>query len=190
MNSKWFDRTLGITPHRRLVHIVQPPKGYYLGEKHGLVIVRGRIARPDGDKLWLYYSPDDEVAGIQTTPPDNAQYDESFFKHILPVFCDENNPFIKDAGTIGLYGGVDSRGWLGHYADSPDQKPFIGIPWPDLMENYWVSTGYSGHGVMASVSTGLGLSDRILGAVPRIEIPSVYAADRDPTLVHADGSRL
>ena len=190
LNKAWFDRSLGIVPHRRIVHVVMPPKGYYLGEKHGLVIVRGRTARPDGDRLWLYYAPDDEASGIQTTPPDNTQFDGSFFNHIQPVFCDEEKPFIREAGTIGLYGGVDSRGWLGHYADSPDQKPFIGLPWADLAENYWVSTGYSGHGVMASSAAGLGLADLILENESRIIIPSDYAADRDPTRVHADGSRL
>jgi glycine/D-amino acid oxidase-like deaminating enzyme len=181
---------LGVTPHRRIVHIVKPPPGYITD--HGLVILKKRMVRPDEDKLWLFFSPEDEKAGIQETPPSNDDFDDYFFNFLYPVLCDDRRPFIRDAGHIGLYGSTGSRGWMGHYADTPDERPLIGVPRPDKLENYAVSTGYSGHGVMSSVASALGLTHQLLGmeGEPIVNIPHMYSARRDPTLFKPDDSQL
>ncbi len=182
--------TLGITPHRRIVHVVKPPKGYMTD--HGLVILKKRMVRPDEDKIWLYFSPEEEEVGIQETQPDNSVFDDYFFEFLYPVLCDENRPFIRRAGEIGLYSGSDSRGWMGHYADTPDERPLIGAPRPDKLINFAVSTGYSGHGVMGSIASALGLTHQLLelSGSPKVIIPEIYSARRDPTIHKPDASQL
>jgi glycine/D-amino acid oxidase-like deaminating enzyme len=60
------------------------------------------------------------------------------------------------------------------------------------MENYAVSSGYSGHGVQASIAAARGLAQIILqiNDQPAVEIPSIYAADRKLTETVSDHSRL
>ena len=190
LNELAIGEYLGITPHRRIVHIVKPPEGYQ--SDHGLVIFKKRMIRPDGDKLWLFFSPEDEEAGIHEEPPDNGVFDDYFFEFLYPVLCDEKRPFIRNAGTIGLYSGVDSRGWMGHYADTQDENPLIGIPRPDKLCNYAVSIGYSGHGVMGSVAAALGLTHKILqfDGESKVKIPELYSARRDPSQTKPDDSKL
>jgi len=190
VNEWTIDERLGVTPHRRIVHIVKPPPGYITD--HGLVILKKRMVRPDEDRLWLFFSSEDEEPGIHETSPDDDVFNDYFFEFLYPVLCDENRPFIRKAGEIGLYSGADSRGWMGHYADTPDERPLIGIPRPDKLQNYAVSTGYSGHGVMGSVAAALGLSHHILELEdkPLVEIPQYYSASRDPTQYKPDDSQL
>ena len=190
LNELSIGEQLSVIPHRRIVLIVKPPPGYYTD--HGLVILKKRMIRPDGNRLWLFFSSDEEEPGIYEKPPDNDTFDDYFFEFLYPVLCDEKRPFIKNAGAIGLFSGADSRGWMGHYADTPDEKPLIGIPRPDKLQNYAVSTGYSGHGVMGSVASALGFTHRILqlDEEPVVEIPESYAADRDPHASEPDDSRL
>lgn len=190
INELALGERLGITPHRRYPLIVQPPKGY--NTDHGMVLMKNRVIRPDGDKIWLYFTPQVEKPGIETRVPDDRTYDEYFFRYIFPVFCSPERPFIRHAETLGLRGSVDARGWLGHYADTPDERPFIGLPRPGKLSNYAVSTGYSGHGVQAAIAAGLGLTHRILelDGEPSAAIPPVYTADRDLSGVRPDRSRL
>ena len=190
LNEKILDESLGIIPHRRLPIIVRPPKGYLTD--HGMVLLRQRVIRPDGDKIWLYYTPPKEKSGIEEKPPDDRVFDEYFFKYIYPVFCHSKRPFIKYAESLGLYGGTDRRGWMGHYADTPDERPLIGVPRADRLENYAVSTGFSGHGVQASIAAALGLTHEILQlkSSPIVEIPKIYIASRDFTKSIPDHSRL
>lgn len=190
LNQNVIGERLGIIPHRRLAHIVKPPEGYKTD--HGMVMLNQRVIRPDQDKIWLYFTPEEEKVGIEEQSPDNTLYDEYFYKYIYPVFCDRERPFIRNAGAIGMYSGVDARGWMGHYADTPDEKPLIGVPRPNTLENYAVSTGYSGHGVQASVAAALGLTHKILQLKgrPDVEIPEIYDASRDLTQSKPDHSRL
>jgi glycine/D-amino acid oxidase-like deaminating enzyme len=190
LNDRVLGERLGVTPHRRIVHIVKPPEGYQTD--HGLVILKKRMIRPEGNRLWLFFSAEDEEAGICDKPPDNGVFDDYFFEFLYPVLCDEKRPFVRHAGTIGLYSGADSRGWMGHYADTQDEKPLIGIPRPDRLENYAVSIGYSGHGVMGSVAAALGLTHKILqlDSEPKVRIPESYSAGRDPSQTKPDNSRL
>lgn len=190
INELVLGERLGVTPHRQIVHIVKPPKGYLAD--HGLVILEKRMIRPDGDKLWLFFSADDEEPGIHVKPLDNAVFDEYFFKFLYPVLFDEKRPFVRNAGTLGLYSGADSRGWMGHYADTQDEKPMIGIPRSDKICNYAVSIGYSGHGVMGSVAAAMGLTKKILHLDNKIEvtIPNSYSASRNPSIQKPDDSRL
>jgi hypothetical protein len=157
-----------------------------------MVIMNQRVIRPDGNKIWLYYTPPDELAGIHDEQPSDKTFDHYFFKYIYPVFCHPEEPFIWNAGQIGLYGSVDSRGWMGHYADTPDERPLIGRPEPDSIENYAVSTGYSGHGIQASIGAALGLTHQILElpGIPFPQIPDIYSAQRDLNVSMADHSRL
>jgi len=190
LNELVLGERLGITPHRRLAHIVQPPAGYHTD--HGMVLLRNRVIRPDGDKVWFYYTVEDEKPGIETAIPDHALYDTYFFKYIYPVFCYPGKSFVRNAESLGLYGSLNARGWMGHYADTPDERPFIGVPRPHKIENYAVSSGYSGHGVQASVAAARGLGHTILQLKdsPDVKIPSFYAADRDLRSAHPDHSRL
>jgi glycine/D-amino acid oxidase-like deaminating enzyme len=190
LHQKLFGESLGVTPHRRYAHIVNPPKGYQTD--HGMVLLRNRVIRPDGDKIWLYYTPEEEKPGIETRQPDARLYDTYFFKYIYPVFCDPHNPFIRSAETLGLFGSVDARGWMGHYADTPDERPLIGIPRPNHLNNYAVSTGYSGHGVQASIGAAAGLAHQILhpSGESKVIVPNIYTADRDLSLTRPDHSRL
>ena len=182
--------SLGVTPHRRYPIIVKPPSGYIAD--HGMVLLRGRVIRPDNDKIWLYFTPLHEKAGIEKQSPDDRIFDSYFFKYIYPVFCHHKRSFIRNADTLGLYGSTDRRGWLGHYADTPDQRPLIGRPRPGMLENYSVSTGYSGHGVQAAVAAALGLAHEILHLEEEcnVHIPRIYSADRDLSLSKPDHSRL
>lgn len=81
---------------------------------------------------------------------------------------------------------------MGHYADTQDEKPLIGIPRPDKLCNYAVSIGYSGHGVMGSAATALGLTHKILrlDSEPKVRILESYSASRDPSQTKPDDSRL
>ena len=81
---------------------------------------------------------------------------------------------------------------MGHYADTPDERPLIGVPRPDTLENYAVSIGYSGHGVQASIAAALGLTHDILqiSDPPVVKIPDSYSASRDLTRAKPDHSRL
>ncbi|MFC1502135.1 NAD(P)/FAD-dependent oxidoreductase [bacterium] len=190
LNELVIGERLGITPHRRLAHIVQPPAGYHTD--HGMVLLRNRVIRPEGDKIWLYYTVENEQPGIETAIPDHALYDTYFFKYIYPVFCYPGKSFIRNAESLGLYDSLNARGWMGHYADTADERPFIGVPRPDSIENYAVSSGYSGHGVQASIAAAQGLAHTILQLKdpPVVLIPSIYAADRDLTGLNPDHSRL
>lgn len=190
LNERFMGERLGVVPHRRYPLIVRPPEGYRTD--HGMVLLRQRVIRPDEDRIWLYYTPPDETPGIEDKRPDDAVFDTYFFKYIFPVFCHPERPFIKRAETLGLYGGTDRRGWLGHYADTADECPFIGRPRPDILENYAVSTGYSGHGIQASIAAALALTHEILrlDGDPCVKIPERYAADRDLTRSAPDHSRL
>ncbi|MFH1942310.1 MAG: FAD-dependent oxidoreductase [bacterium] len=190
LNQKILGERLGITPHKRYPLIVKPPQAYRTD--HGMVMLRERVIRPDGDKIWLYYTPPKEKPGIEDNQPTDRVFDEYFFEYIFPVFCHPEKSFIRRAETLGLYGSTDRRGWLGHYADTPDEKPLIGVPRPEKLKNYSVSTGYSGHGVQASVAAALGLEHKILRlkTEPIVEIPEIYAADRDLSHTAADHSRL
>lgn len=52
--------------------------------------------------------------------------------------------------------------WQGHYANSTlDHTAIIG-PWTGGMENIYVATGYSGHGIMQAPATGRGIAELIL----------------------------
>jgi glycine/D-amino acid oxidase-like deaminating enzyme len=190
LNEKVLGERLGIIPHRRLAHIVRPPPGY--NTDHGMVLLRNRVIRPDEDKIWLYYTVENEKPGIETGSPDHRLYDTYFFKYIYPVFCHSQKSFIRNADSLGLYGSLNGRGWMGHYADTVDERPLIGVPRPDRMENYAVSSGYSGHGVQASIAAARGLAQIILQIKdqPAVEIPSIYAADRNLTETGSDHSRL
>lgn len=189
LNDRILGERLGVTAHRRIPHIVMPPPGY--DTDHGMVILKNRVIRPDGEKVWLYYTPEEEVPGIQKREPDDRMYDEYFFKYVYPVFCHPKRPFIRDAQELGLFSGADKRGWLGHYADTPDERPLIGVPRPWKLSNYAVSIGYSGHGVQASVAAAVGLSHEILGiADSPVHVPGIYAADRDLGMMRPDRSRL
>ena len=190
INNTILGERLGITPHRRYPIIVKPPKNYQTD--HGMVFLRQRVIRPDGDKIWLYFTVPNEKPGIEQRQPDDRLFDEYFFKYIYAIFCHHDKPFIRNAETLGLYGSVDSRGWLGHYADTPDERPMIGLPKPDKLENYAVSTGYSGRGVQASVAAALGLTHQVLNLdePSTVKIPKIYAADRDLSLAAPDLSRF
>ena len=189
LNKKILGERLGVTAHRRIPHIVMPPPGY--DTDHGMVILKNRVIRPDDDKIWLYYTPEDEVPGIITGEPDDRMYDEYFFKYVYPVFCHPERPFIRNAEQLGLFSGADKRGWLGHYADTPDERPLIGAPRPEKLSNYAVSIGYSGHGVQASVAAAIGLSYNILGiADSPVRVPEIYSASRDLGREKPDHSRL
>jgi len=190
LNRAIMGERLGIMPHRRFPLIVKPPQGYRTD--HGMVLLKQRVIRPDGDKVWLYYTPPKEKSGIQEEPPDEHTFDEYFFKYIYSVFCHPGRPFVRSAETIGLSGSTDRRGWMGHYADTPDERPLIGVPRPDILENYAVSTGYSGHGVQASIAAALGLTHDILqlSDPPIVKIPDSYYASRDLTRAKPDHSRL
>ncbi len=60
-------------------------------------------------------------------------------------------------------------GWAGLYDTSPDDNAIIGAV-PEL-DNFYVATGYSGHGFMQSPATGLLMSEIILdGAAHTIDI--------------------
>lgn len=52
------------------------------------------------------------------------------------------------------------NGWAGFYDTSPDHNAILG-PLPEL-DNFFVATGFSGHGFMQSPATGLLLSEFIL----------------------------
>ena len=190
LNAVILGERLGIVPHRRYPLIVDPPKGY--ATDHGMVLLKQRVIRPDGDRIWLYFTPPKEKPGIEEVQPDDRVFDAYFFEYIYPVFCHPERPFIRDADAIGLYGSTAKRGWLGHYADTSDERPLIGIPRPEKLENYAVSTGYSGHGVQASVASALGLAHRILRIEdePVVDIPDIYDASRDLAGVQPDHSRL
>ena len=190
LHQELFGECLGVTSHRRYPLIVKPPRGYQTD--HGMVLLKQRVIRPDQDKIWLYFTPKFEKPGIQRDPPDDKTFDTYFFKYIYPVFCYKERPFIRNAETLGLYSGIDSRGWLGHYADTPDERPLIGVPSPDQLENYAVSTGYSGHGVQASIAAAVGLTHQILQLSDRpiVEIPEIYSASRNFSGTRPDQSRL
>ena len=81
---------------------------------------------------------------------------------------------------------------MGHYADTPDERPLIGVPRPNIIENYAISAGYSGHGIQASIAAALGLTHKILRleGKPRVDIPAIYSADRDLAKSKSDHSRL
>ena len=54
------------------------------------------------------------------------------------------------------------RVWQGHYARNTfDLNAIIG-PWISGMENVFIATGYSGHGIMQAPATGRGISELIL----------------------------
>ena len=190
LNQKILGEMLGVTPHRRFPVIVRSVERYQ--PDHGMVLLNQRVIRPDHDKLWLYFTPKLEKPGIQVTLPDDRTFDEYFFKYIFPVFCDKEKPFIRHAETLGLYSGIDSRGWMGHYADTPDERPLIGLPRPEKLKNYGVSIGFSGHGVQASIAAALGLTHKILRLEDRpiVEIPGIYSASRDLSQTRPDHSRL
>jgi sarcosine oxidase subunit beta len=101
-------------------------------------------------------------------PSDNTAEQRSFSEEVdfdaeewTAVQSVRRVPVLRQAGI--------SRGWIGHYALSPDRHAVIGA-WPEL-SGFVVCTGFSGHGFQHSPAAGMVTAELIVqGRAETIDI--------------------
>jgi sarcosine oxidase, subunit beta len=99
---------------------------------------------------------------VATDPVDDPPPDPAFPYQVLDPASPDSvarlSPFWADVWN------AQRALWLlqcGQYTMTPDRRPLIG---PTPVEGLFVSTGYSGHGVMCAIGAGRLLADLITGA--------------------------
>jgi sarcosine oxidase, subunit beta len=114
--------------------------------------------RPGLRGAYLLYTDPDEPPG---PPAEDLPTDHGFALGLLdpesPVSVARISPFWRDVWERG------SANWIlqaGQYTMTPDHRPLLG---PTPVEDLYVNTGYSGHGVMGSAAGGRIVVDTLTG---------------------------
>jgi len=117
-----------------------------------------------------WYMRREGIALLLAGPSDNAPEQRTFSEQVdfdAEEWTAEKSiqrvPVLEQAGI--------SRGWVGHYALSPDHHAIIGS-WPEL-SGFVVCTGFSGHGFQHSPAAGMVTAELI--AHGRTETIDIHA---------------
>jgi sarcosine oxidase, subunit beta len=128
--------------------------------------------RPGLRGAYLLYTDPDEPPG---PPAEDLPTDHGFALGLLdpesPVSVARISPFWRDVWERG------TANWIlqaGQYTMTPDHRPLLG---PTPVEDLYVNTGYSGHGVMGSAAGGRIVVDTLTGRLSPDQNP--FRLDRE-----------
>jgi glycine/D-amino acid oxidase-like deaminating enzyme len=128
--------------------------------------------RPGLQGAYLLYTDPDEPPG---PPAEDLPTDHGFALGLL----DPESP-VSVARVAPFWRGVWERGsanWIlqaGQYTMTPDHRPLLG---PTPVEDLYVNTGYSGHGIMGSAAGSRIAVDTLTGGLSPDQNP--FRLDRE-----------
>lgn len=137
---------LPVEPMRRFDHYVESPIDFsdypFIKDPNGLAV------RPEGPGLTA------ALVDFSTPGGWDLSIDKSWFEEVVwPALADR----VPDADRLKLV-----STWSGHYDQNRLDGQMILDRWTGNLENYYVATGFSGHGLMHAPAVGRALSELIL----------------------------
>jgi len=136
-----------VQPYRRCIYATDPFPAVHRDVPMTVDLSTGFFFRKEQDHLMFSISKADEPVGY------NMSVDWDWLETVLEVGV-QRLPVLEEANLL------PQRCWGGLYEVTPDHFPILGRH-PDL-PNYVSASGFSGHGVMHSPSTGLVMAEEIL----------------------------
>jgi len=153
--SRMLNVDLPVTPLRRQMLTTTPLPQVPLDFPFVIDFAQSLYFHREGDGLLTGMSNPNEKAGF------DQSVDEAFELINLEA-ASKRMPLLEKAGLASH--------WAGLYEVTPDAHPIIGR----VRENYFVVTGFSGHGFMHGPASGLLLSEEILdGKTRTLDISSL-----------------
>jgi sarcosine oxidase subunit beta len=143
-----------VQPIKRQAFFTEPFHGIEGHIPFVIDMLNGFHFRPEGPGFLLGESDNSQLPGFDTTL--DWGWLDTVVEHAL-----YRVPSFEQAGILS--------GWAGLYDDSPDHNGIVGKV-PEL-DNFYLATGFSGHGFMQSPAIGLSLSELILdGATKTLDV--------------------
>lgn len=138
--------SIPVEPIKRMLFVVSPPKSANYSHIPLTIIDNGIYFRPEAENLIVGRADENQIPGFDTEP------DRSYYEELINLYMQARIEGAEYSRIQNMWGGL-------YAVNTRDNNALIGEH-PDF-KNLYLSTGFSGHGVMEAPAAGLSIAEII-----------------------------